>query len=125
MKTITPNTQILSILFIFLSGNLFAVNDGAPTTSDKAINSFYAILAPSTPKETNFNDNVMADYFSALVPVTPKNATFDDENEQVDLLILNILAPVTPKEAGFDDEANQTNDLKALTPVTPSQADFE
>jgi len=126
MKTINPNTLILSILFVLLSGILFAGNDGTPTKSANAFNSINIIITPATPKETSFNDEVAFADLYLLAPVTPREATFDDENVQVDVQNLNILAPSTPKEAGFEnDDITKTIDLKTLAPITPAEADFE
>jgi hypothetical protein len=126
MKTINQNNLILSILFVFLFGNLFAGNDGTPTKSTNVLNSINGFNAPAIPKETTFtNDVTFADLY-LLAPVTPREATFYDENEQRIYLNLNILAPLTPKEAGFDnDDIINTIDLKNLALVTPAEADFE
>jgi hypothetical protein len=98
MKT---TVTILSILFIFQINVLFGNNDGSPSSSNRELSSTTIIsLAPLTPKEASFDEDVPLTNLEILAPVTPKEATFGDEAPTIDLIQL---APVTPKEATFED----------------------
>jgi len=81
-----------------------------------------ALLAPSTPMEATFEDDVQATGYAALVPFIPAEASFEDAG--IGVLMMDDLTPVVPTVAAFDDEV-MTNDYSSLVPVVPMEADFE
>ena len=101
MKTI--NKYILVCGIIFLSGISINTSYARKPAAEKAFSTKdIQNLAPVTPVEADFNDDVT-------------NLTFD----------IIALAPTTPCEADFnDDVTNLTFDTIALAPTTPNEADF-
>jgi hypothetical protein len=99
MKT---TVTILSAIFILQINFLFGNNDGSPSSSTNREPSSTTIisLAPLTPKEASFEEEVPITNLNILAPVTPKEATFEDEAPTIELIQV---APVTPKEATFED----------------------
>ncbi len=82
----------------------------------------YVTLAPTTPEEATFEDEMMFDVYQ-LMPVTPDEAGFEDLSFE---MVAGLdLTPLTPVVADFNDSNEITLNLNSLAPITPSEADFE
>lgn len=88
-------------------------------------------LAPATPKEATFQDNIPEEKsYVNLAPFTPKEATFEDDNNNntgtgITSDFLREVAPITPDFADFEDAApDLVNDTVAVHFRTPQNADF-
>ena len=127
MKT---TSIIITAVFTLQVSLLFAGNnDTKSTVNDETILCPTCVLAPVTPNEATFEENLVINTtsfdFTALSPVTPIEADFSDVVPEKNL-DLTILTPVTPVEADFNDNIDTlTFNLNALAPATPAEADFE
>ena len=89
----------------------------------------YTTLAPVTPKEATFSDNIPeARTYINLAPVTPKEATFNDDDyseNEITNEFLRLVAPVTPDVADFEDaDENSVKDTAEVIFSIPREADF-
>ena len=120
MKTITI---LFAAIFALQVNFLFAANDGVPMNSKTELNYYTSkTLAPATPKEANFEDQIFSGEFIALAPLTPEQASFEDAIEDS---INTDLVPVTPMTADFSDDPDQSENIRSLAPVIPTTADFD
>jgi hypothetical protein len=118
MKTIIT---ILATVLALQVNVIFAGNDEVSTPAANSVSSIS--LAPTTPVEATFEDEVVMNEIAGLAPVMPSEATFEDA---VPVAEISGLIPVTPVVADFEDTAEViTIDITALAPVTPLEADFE
>lgn len=133
MKTMKSIGYFITVLFAVQSNFLnAAISDpDVKSAAPDIICTINCNLAPTTPKEADFNDivpEIDEKNYDYLKPFTPKEATFDetDNNEMKTSLdnLLEKLSPVTPKEADFN-EIYELNFMKYLQPVTPREADFD
>ncbi len=133
MKTIKSIVYFLTVLFA-VQGNFLnaAISNPDIISAGPEIKcTFFCNLAPTTPKEADFDENVLEiakNDFDYLKPLTLKEATFD-ETDNNDMKtswdnLLEELSPVTPKEADFN-EIYELNLMENLQPVTPREADFD
>lgn len=132
MKTIKPIVYFLTALFA-VQGNFLIAAILTPVVISAGPDMRHTIfynLAPVTPKEADFNENVpeiTRNNYDYLKPLSPKEATFDetDNNDMKTTWdnLLEKLSPVTPKEADFN-EIDESDLMKNLQPGTPREADF-
>ena len=95
----------------------------SPVTNENSSGSLIS-LAPITPAEATFDDNVTLVDYTILAPVTPTEATLEDMPSEIAQVL--DLAPVTPAVADFNDVTDLiTLDFYSLAPSTPAEADFE
>jgi len=96
-------TLLITAALNLLAAGLFATNNIPPAKKDLTRDpSGYCIsLAPATPAEATFEDEVPVTDYHNLMPTPPRQATFEDE--PVDSILLKVLAPVAPSEADFSD----------------------
>ncbi len=121
--------KLLKSLIIFAAITIFTINNSYATGFNFSprisfsLSDLVAILAPSTPKEADFDepftDRVENFISSMLKPATPAEADFDDAEAST-----TSLAPVTPAEADFSDAETSNSDLTSLSPLAPAEADF-
>jgi hypothetical protein len=110
-----------------VAGSAFNSNSGNNSTAcvNCLKNNAVFILAPVTPSEATFSDEVTNIEIS-LAPVSPAEATFEELPETLNNDIPELLAPTTPAEATFDDGPDSASAyiLQYLAPSTPDVADF-
>jgi hypothetical protein len=135
MKTLKTIGYLLTALIAGQSNILNAGNSNPVVKSptSESICLIYCSLAPTTPKEADFNENpseIEITGFDFLKPLAPREANFDETDENglnntLDYLI-EILAPVMPGEADFNpNEIFEPDFIKNLKPVIPLIADFD
>ncbi|MEI8006037.1 MAG: hypothetical protein WCI48_07505 [Bacteroidota bacterium] len=121
--------KLLKSLIIFAAITIFTINNSYATGFNFSpcisfsLSDLVAILAPSTPKEADFDepftDRVENFITSMLKPATPAEAEFDDAEAST-----TSLANVTPAEADFSDAEVADTDITKFSPSIPTEADF-
>jgi hypothetical protein len=76
-------------------------NSASSTQKDILFNELIS-LAPSTPDEATFSDEVTTMEIN-LAPTTPAEASFDNDTESISPYVIECLAPTTPPKADFND----------------------
>jgi hypothetical protein len=122
----------ISVIFLLSSVKVLAGNDiESPILSEAITVSLLKTLAPVTPKEANFDEEITGmekDFtIGSLAPTTPESASFDDTilTEMSFKDILHLLAPKSPQEVDFNDPAESIDNFRYLRPATPKEALFE
>ena len=132
--TINISVKRAILIFTLFSGlQIPLMMASSPVNAGPAKNTLdISTLAPVTPKEATFNDNIPEErtYFK-LAPVTPKEATFEDADyasAEITSEFLREVAPVTPASADFDDSvpdaAQETVDVTFTIPLDADFPDF-
>src|ERR1039457_1154194 len=114
----------ISVIFFLSIKTIFAGNDvESPIVIVSITESLLKDLAPVTPKEADFNEELSGMdknmQIGILGPVTPQTASFDDSiSTEISIKeILQFLAPKTPKEVEFNDPIENINNFRQFSPV--------
>ena len=111
---------IFAVISIFTINNSYATGFNFSPRISFSLSDLVASLAPTTPKEADFDDAEAIN--TSLAPVTPAEADFSDaETSNSDI---TTLAPVTPVTADFNDAEADGSDITRLAHTIPFQADF-
>ena len=122
--------RVLLIFTLFTGLQIQLMMASSPVLAGPAKNTFtITSLAPVTPKEATFNDNIPEERTNInLAPVTPKEATFEDadySSTEITSEFLREIAPVAPAFADFDDSFPEAiQDTSVATFTIPMEADF-
>jgi hypothetical protein len=120
---------LITLVILALNITLIFGRSNTKFTNDRPVENREVCLLPATPRVADYNENVpepIADYRD-LAPVTPLEASFNEEVHFQPCFndILMILSPSTPAKADFEEDTNYYGITISLNPAAPKEADFE